>query len=144
MGCNCCREKYITYISGPIIFNGDTKLEIEFINMMSKLKIFLKNNNLVYSYDIYYKNENGLIVNINNSEKTNIYISSEPYYIKEIYSYNDKLIDLKKIIEIYKTNQIIKNYSDFKKKYINSNKINIMRIQQFNEKLSLDINHYIN
>ena len=69
MGCNCCREKYRTYISGPIVFNGDTKLEIEFIDMMSKLKNFLKNNNLVYSYDIYYKNEHGLIVNINNSEK---------------------------------------------------------------------------
>ena len=101
MGCNCCRENYITYISGPIVFNGNTKLEIEFIDMMSKLKNFLKNNNLVYSYDIYHKNEKGSIVNINNSKKS-IYITSEPYYIKEIYSYNEKLIDLKNIIEIYK------------------------------------------
>ena len=70
MGCNCSREKYTTYITGPIIFNGNFELEIEFIIIMCKLQNFLIHNNLVYSYDIYHKNENGLIVNINNLKES--------------------------------------------------------------------------
>ena len=142
MGSSCCKENYTTNIIGPILFNGNYELEIEFINIMSKLQNFLINNNLVYSYDIYHKNENGLIANINNL-KESLFITSEPYYIKEIYIYDEHLIDLKKIIKIYKTNKIIIEYCNFKKKYVNSNKIYIKRFQQFNKKIEENINDYI-